>query len=90
MTAPPAEDSPLAALISAVRGGQPLTALDQARMRLLMTDQALERGLSWAQIATAFGYPSGKQARKIIHDLRARVQREMRLAENREQLGSQP
>ena len=52
-------------------------------MRLLMVDQALERGLSWNLIAVAFGYPSGKQAKKIIHALRDRVQRA-------ERLGSRP
>ena len=87
MTAPPAEDSPLAAMVSAVRDGQPLTALDRARMRVLMVDQALERGLSLGDDRHAFGYPSGRQAKKMIHDLKARVQRETRLAENREALG---
>ena len=52
-------------------------------MRLLMVDQALERGLTWNMIAVAFRYPSGKQAKKIIHDLRDRVKQA-------ERLGSRP
>jgi hypothetical protein len=35
---------------------------------------------TWEQIARVYGYPSGKQAKKIIHALRERVQRELRLA----------
>ncbi len=87
---PPTEDSPLAALVSTLADGQHLTALDQARMRVLMVDQAVERGVTWAVIARVYGYPSGKQAKKIVHDLRVRVQRELRKAENREALGSRP
>ena len=90
MTAPATEDSPLAAMISVVADGQPLTALDQARMRVLMVDQALERGITWAMIARVYGYPSGRQAKKAVHGLREQVQRELRLAENREALGSRP
>ena len=75
MTAPPAEGSPLAAMISAVAEGKPLTSLDKARLRLALVDQAQARGLSWAAIATAFGYPSGKQAKKMVHALRERVLR---------------
>jgi hypothetical protein len=78
--------SPLATMISAVAEGKPLTAHDRARMRLLMVDRAQERGLSWAAIATAFGYPSGKQAKKMIHGLRVRVKREQALGG----LGSRP
>ena len=77
------EASPLAAMISAVADGHLLTRGDKDRMRLLMVDQALERGLTWNMIAVAFKYPSGKQAKKIIHDLRERVQRADRLARNR-------
>lgn len=80
MTPPAGPDSPLAAMISAVRDGKPLTSLDKARLRVLMVDQAQERGLSWAAIATAFGYPSGKQAKKMVHGLRVRVKREQAMA----------
>jgi len=76
MTAPDEPVPPLAAMITAVADGQPLTRQDKERMRLLMADEALGRGLSWNAIALAFGYPSGKQAKKIIHALRGRVQRE--------------
>ncbi len=85
MTPPSAQeqDPPLAAMITAVADGQILTRHDKDRMRLLMADQALERGLTWNMIALAYGYPSGKQAKKIIHSLRGRV----RLAER---LNSRP
>lgn len=73
------ETSPLAAMISAVADGKPLTNLDAARLRVLMADQAIERGLTWAQIARVYGYPSGKQAKKMIHGLRDRVKRAERL-----------
>ena len=79
----PDQDSALAAMISAVADGGLLTRHDKDRMRLLMVDEALERGLTWNAIAVAFGYPSGKQAKKIIHDLRERVTRQIRLAQNR-------
>ena len=73
------QDSPLAAMITAVADGQLLTRHDKDRMRLLMVDQALERGLTWNMIAVAFRYPSGKQAKKIIRDLRDRVKQAERL-----------
>jgi DhnA family fructose-bisphosphate aldolase class Ia len=75
----PEQASPLAAMISAVADGQLLTRQDKDRMRLLMVDEALERGLTWNMIAVACGYPSGKQAKKIIHSLRERVQQAERL-----------
>ena len=78
--APPEEDSPLAAMISAVADGQPLTSLGKARIRVLMVDEVRDRGLTWEQIARVYGYPSGKQAKKIIHALRDRVQRAERLS----------
>ena len=74
------EASPLAAMISAVADGHLLTRGDKDRMRLLMVDQALERGLTWNMIAVAFKYPSGKQAKKIINGLRTRVKQAERLA----------
>ena len=80
MTAPAEPDSPLAAMITAVADGQPLTRHDKDRMRLLLVDQALGRGLTWNMIALAFGYPSGKQAKKIINGLRTRVKRAERLS----------
>ena len=80
MTADQEPGSPLAAMITAVADGQPLTRHDKDRLRLLLVDQALERGLTWNKIALAFGYPSGKQAKKIIHALREQVQRAERLS----------
>lgn len=79
MTADAEQDSPLAAMIGTVREGKPLTSLDQARLRVLMVDQALDRGLTWAMVASVYGYPSGKQAKKMIHGLRDRVKRAERL-----------
>ena len=79
MTAPAEQDSPLAAMISAVADGHLLTRADKDRMRLLLVDQALERGLTWNMIAVAFKYPSGKQAKKIINGLRTRMKRAERL-----------
>ena len=75
------QDSPLAAMITAVAEGKPLTALQQAHMRVLTVDEAVRRGVTWAAIAALFGYPSVKEARKVIRDLRGRVQRELMLAE---------
>ena len=80
----PEQDSLLAAMISTVAEGKPLTALQQAHMRVLTVDAVRDRGLSWGTIAAVYGYPSGRQAKKIIHDLRERVQRELRLAQNRD------
>ena len=79
MTPPAVEelDSALAALISAVAEGKPFTALDKAVTRLLLVDRAQAAGATWAAIAAAFGYPSGKQAKKMVHALRSRVKREL-------------
>ena len=54
------QDSPLAALVSTLADGKPLDALGKARLRVLMVDQAVERGVTWAVIARVYGYPSGK------------------------------
>ena len=54
-------DSPLAAMITA----------------LAEVDRAQKQGKSWNDIAGEFGYPSGRQAKKIIHSLRGRVKREL-------------
>ena len=66
-------------MISTIAGGKPITALDQARLRVLMADEALRCNLTWAQIARVYGYPSGKQAKKMIHGLRDKVKRAERL-----------
>ena len=54
-------DSPLAAMITA----------------LAEVDRAQKQGKSWNDIADEFGYPSGCQAKKIIHGLRVKVKREL-------------
>jgi hypothetical protein len=71
----------LAAMIGTVVEGNPATDLDRALLRLDLVRAAQDKGLSWAAIGTALGYPSGRQAKKAIHDLKARVQRELRARE---------
>ena len=79
MTAPAAEDSPLAEMISALADGQSHTRHQHDRILLALVDEAQRNGATWAVIAAAFKYPSGKQAKKIIHALRERVKREQAL-----------
>ena len=62
MTTPAAGGSSLAAMISALAQ---------------VTAAQAEEGLSWNEIAERYGYPSGRQAKKIVHGLRVRVQREL-------------
>jgi hypothetical protein len=83
VTAAPEQDSPLAAMISAVADGQLITGQDKAVLALKLIDQAQERGASWAVIARVLGIPSGKQAKKDVHALREQVKRA-------ERLGSRP
>jgi len=79
------QDSSLAAMISALADGQPLTRAARDRILLGLVDEAQANGASWAVIAAAFRYPSGKQAKKIIHAIRERVKREQ--AQGREHRG---
>jgi hypothetical protein len=72
----------LAAMIGTVAEGNPATDLDRALLRLDLVRAAQDKGLSWAAIGTALGYPSGRQAKKAVHDLKARVQRELRARES--------
>ena len=62
MTTPAADGASLAAMISALAQ---------------VTAAQAEEGLSWNEIAERYGYPSGRQAKKIVHGLRVRVQREL-------------
>ena len=78
MTAPAAEDSPLAAMVSAVAGGKPVTALDIARARVEAVDEALKRGVTWAAIGAVYKI-SGREAKKKIHGLREQVKKAERL-----------
>ena len=80
MSPPTAEeqDAALAAMIGAVADGQPVTALDKAMIRLKVITQAKER-LSWAAIGSVYGL-SGKEMKREAHNLRVRVQRELRAA----------
>ena len=78
------QDSPLAAMISTVREGQLVTSLDKAILRLQMVQQAQDRGLTWAQIGSVYGM-TGREMKREVHKLTARVQRELIAAKVREQ-----
>lgn len=84
MTPPAAAEQhdSLAAMIGTVAEGNPATDLDRALLRLDLVRAAQGKGLSWAAIGTALGYQSGRQAKKAIHDLKARVQQELRAREH--------
>ena len=69
------QDSSLAARISTVADGQPSTALDKAVLRLTLIDEALTRGLTWAQLGTLYGM-TGPELKRTIHKLRAKVRQE--------------
>jgi hypothetical protein len=71
-----AEDAPLAAMIST----------------LAAVNAAQQQGSTWNDIAATFGYPSGRQAKKIVNGLRTRVKRELALysARQAERLSSRP
>jgi hypothetical protein len=69
-------------MIGTVAEGNPATDLDRALLRLDLVRAAQGKGLSWAAIGTALGYQSGRQAKKAIHDLKARVQQELRAREH--------
>jgi len=74
-----AQDSPLAAMISAVAFGKPVTALDIARARVEAVDQALKAGATWAAIGAIYGI-SGREAKKKVHGLRGQVKQAERLS----------
>ena len=78
MTAPAEQDSPLAAMISAIADGKPVTALDVARARVEAVDTALKAGASWAAIGAVYGL-SGREEKKKVHGLREQVKRAERL-----------
>ena len=69
------QDSSLAAMISTVADGQDGAALDKAALRLHLVDEALARGLSWATLGSLYGV-SGRELKREIHKLRAKVRRE--------------
>jgi hypothetical protein len=75
---------PLAAMIGGVADGNLTASTDLLRLSLVRAAQ--DKGLSWAQIGTALGYPSGRAAKKAVHGLRDRVKREQAMAG----LGSRP
>jgi hypothetical protein len=77
---------PLAAMIGGVAAGSLSANTDRDLLRLSLVRAAQDKGLSWAQIGTALGYPSGRAAKKAVHGLRDRVKREQAMAG----LGSRP
>jgi hypothetical protein len=79
-TAAADQDSSLAAMIGTVAEGDRTTDLDRALLRLKLVRAAQDKGLSWASIGAALGYPSGRQAKKAVHGLEARVRRELMLS----------
>ena len=72
------QDSPLAAMVTAISAGKPVTALDVARARVEAVDTALKAGASWAAIGAVYGI-SGREAKKRVHGLREQVKRAQRL-----------
>ena len=75
---PPEQDSPLAAMISAVADGHLLTALDKAQLRLAMVGEALGRGLTWAQVGAVYG-KSGREMKREVHRLEVKIRRLRRM-----------
>ena len=56
---------------------QPTPSLAAMISTLAEVNAAQQNGQTWNQIAEAYGYPSGKQARKAIRGLRDQVKREL-------------
>ena len=69
-----APSSSLAARISTVADGHAGT-LDLTALRLQLIDEALARGLTWAQLGTLYGM-TGPELKRNIHKLRAKVRQE--------------
>lgn len=74
MTAPPGEDSSLAAVISTVAEGYPADADEKAVIEVALITRLLEGKATWAQIGAAQGV-SGREAKRRAHKLRIAVQR---------------
>ena len=70
----PEQDSSLAAKISTVADGH-AGPPDLTTLRLHLIDEALTRGLTWAQLGTLYGR-TGPELKRAIHKLRAKVRRE--------------
>ena len=68
------EDSSLAARISTVADGH-ADPLNLTALRLQLIDEALTRGLTWAQLGTLYGM-TGPELKRTIHKLRAKVRQE--------------
>ena len=74
MSPPGGQDSSLAARISTVADGQ-ADPLNLTVLRLTLIDEALARGLTWAQLGTLYGR-TGPELKRTIHKLRVKVRRE--------------
>ena len=68
------QDSSLAARIRTVADGH-AAPLDLTALRLQLIDEALTRGLTWAQLGTLYGM-TGRELKRTIHKLRAKVRQE--------------
>ena len=73
MTAPPEQDSSIAAMISTVADGYPADADEKAVLELSLITRLLENRATWAQIGAVQGV-SGREAKRRAHKLRLRVQ----------------
>ena len=69
------QDSPIAAMISTLADGKPVSHLEIAALRLHLIDQAITRGTTWAALGKLYG-TSGRQLKRDVHKLRAKVRRE--------------
>lgn len=74
VTAPPEQDSSIAAMIGAVADGYPAGADEKAVLELALITRLLEGKATWAQIGAARGM-SGREAKRQAHKLRLRVRR---------------
>jgi hypothetical protein len=74
VTAPPEQDSSIAAMVSAVADGYPADADEKAVLELSLITRLLENRATWAQIGAVQGI-SGREAKRRAHKLRLRVQR---------------
>ncbi len=80
---PPEQDSPLAAMASAVADGYLPSDLEKAILTLELIDKARSHPAmpaSWAVIGRVLGGISGREAKRRAHKLREQVKRAQALA----------
>ena len=51
---------------------------DELLVALRLINDAQEQGSTWADIATAFGYPDAKAAKNDVKDMARRLERRLR------------